>query len=68
MDEQQVNELADKLDDELSFSTKKKKKKAKLVDADAVAVSETTDACADTLSKENVDASGFTYDMVGTCT
>ncbi|VDP74137.1 unnamed protein product [Echinostoma caproni] len=63
LDEEKVDELADKLDDELSFSTKKKKKKAKLVDAGAVAATDATDAT-DTLSKENVDASGFTYDML----
>ncbi|CAH8467545.1 unnamed protein product [Dicrocoelium dendriticum] len=58
--EDQVNELADKLDDELSFSSKKKKKKPKSVGIDA----EVNDTETDAVAKDNVDSSGFTYDML----
>ncbi|GAA52050.1 translation initiation factor 2 subunit 2 [Clonorchis sinensis] len=60
INEENIDELAEKLDDELSFGGKKKKKKPKTVDAeDELGTWEP-----DTLVKENVDASGFTYEML----
>ncbi|KAF8563012.1 hypothetical protein P879_11639 [Paragonimus westermani] len=62
--EETVDSLADKLGDELSFGSKKKRKKPKAIDADALEPGAVGENDGDTLSKENVDSSGFTYDMV----
>ncbi|TGZ64894.1 hypothetical protein CRM22_006167 [Opisthorchis felineus] len=60
INEEDIDELAEKLDDELSFGGKKKKKKPKTGDAEGGLGTWEPD----TLVKENVDASGFTYEML----
>ncbi|KAF6771485.1 hypothetical protein AHF37_09589 [Paragonimus kellicotti] len=62
--EDTVDDLADKLDDELSFGSKKKRKKPKAIDAEVLEPGVVGDNGGDTLAKENVDSSGFTYDML----
>ncbi|CAL8073187.1 unnamed protein product [Calicophoron daubneyi] len=59
-----VDQLAENLEQELYFTSKKKKKKPKAVDDENFATLDSTEPSADTLAKENVDSSGFTYDML----